>query len=209
MSNGDDEYHDTTARGVIVILGCSAIISAICSPSGRGQWCGVVWWTRTQLDSTDCKTGSFAYQRHNQHLANSQTHNARVRKPQHTLNHRHTHTHKPTRTRWVHKNPVSGLKDEPTTTAMRYWRAPFARAPQASNLHAFRLVATLHSSYLIARRQELVSLEPRLFLSRSWKPHRDPHLGTTSWWRADDFTATRCEIMSLALVLIGSSCSAC
>lgn len=120
-----------------------------------------------------------------------------------------THTHKPTRTRWVHKNPVSGLKDEPTTTAMRYWRAPFARAPQASNLHAFRLVATLHSSYLIARRQELVSLEPRLFLSRSWKPHRDPQFGTTSWWRADEFTATRCEIMSLALVLIGSSCSAC
>lgn len=55
-------------------------------------------------------------------------------------------THKPTCTSWVHKNPVSGPKDKPTTTALRYWRAPFARAPQASNLHAAERVATLHSS---------------------------------------------------------------
>lgn len=157
MSNGDDEYHDTTARGFIVILGCSAIISAICSPSGRGQRCGEPEPDLIPLTvkpvHLHIKGIINTLQTAKHIMPGSESHNTHTQ-PQ-ALSNKHT------RTRWVHKNPVSGLKDEPTTTAMRYWRAPFARAPQASNLHALRHVATLHSSYLIAPRQEQVSLEPR------------------------------------------------
>lgn len=90
MSNGDDEYHDTTARGVIVILGCSAIISAICSPSGRGQRCG-------ELDPNLIPLTVKPVHLHIKGIINtlqtakhimpgSESHNT------HTLNHRHTHT---------------------------------------------------------------------------------------------------------------------
>lgn len=65
------------------------------------------------------------------------------------------------------------------------------------------------AALLVAPRQELVSLAPRLFLPRSCQPQLDPQIGTTSWWRLDDSSATRCEIMSLALVLIGTPCPAC
>lgn len=69
--------------------------------------------------------------------------------------------------------------------------------------------AQCDAALLLAPRQELVSLAPRLFLPRICQPQRDTELGTTSRWRWDDFTATRCEIMSFALVLIGSSFPAC
>lgn len=168
---------------------------------------GAVWWCgEPEPDSTDCKTGSFAYQRHNQHLANRQTHNARVRKPQHTPDHTLSHTQA-----HMHKlspqKPCSWTKGQADNNRIALLTCSICQSSTGFEFACGR--TRCDAALLVAPRQEQVSLAPRLFLPRSCQPQLDPQIGTTSWWRLDDSSATRCEIMSLALVLIGTPCPAC